>query len=122
MVKRDRGPTNPQVSSLIHQLRIAGSTNDAKIWKAISVKLTKPRRRRPEVNISKLRRYAKEGDVICVAGKILGSGEIDHPITVAAIGFSETAKTKIEAAKGRTLSISQLVEENPKGTGIRIFG
>ena len=121
MVKRNRGPSDPIVASLIHELRIAGNTNDAKIWKAISVKLTKPRRRRSEVNISKLRRYSKVDDVICVAGKILGSGEIDHPITVAAIGFSETAKTKIEAAKGRTLTIRQLVEENPKGTGIRIF-
>lgn len=32
--------------------------------------------------------------------KILGNGEIDRPLTVQAAKFSDTAKEKIEAAKG----------------------
>ena len=37
--------------------------------------------------------------------KILGSGEIDRPLTVKANKFSETAKSKIEAAGGKVEEI-----------------
>lgn len=37
--------------------------------------------------------------------KILGAGEITRPVTVSAHGFSESAKSKIEAAGGKVLEI-----------------
>ena len=40
---------------------------------------------------------------------------------MAAFSFSEGAKSKIEASGGRTMSIRQLMEENPKGKGVRIL-
>ena len=121
-MKRDRGPTNPVVASLIYQLRVTSNKNDAKIWKAVSNKLKKPRRNRPAVNISRLNRYSKADEQILVPGKVLGAGDIDHPITVAALDFSETAKNKIEAAKGKAISINEMMQENPKGNGVRIIG
>jgi large subunit ribosomal protein L18e len=42
-------------------------------------------------------------------------------VTVAAIGFSSRAKEKIEAAGGKALSISDLMDENPKGSKVRIL-
>jgi len=51
----------------------------------------------------------------------LGSGEISGGQTVAAFSFSDVAKTKIESSGGRTLSIRELMEENPKGKGVRIL-
>lgn len=123
MVQKRRGPTNPIVASLIYELRRASKTHEAPIWRAISKKLTKPRRLRSEVNLSKISRCSKESDkAVIIPGKVLGSGEIDRPITVAAISVSEGARLKIEAAKGRVISISELVAENPKGTGVRILG
>ena len=122
MVSRTRGPQNPVVSSLIVELRKASRSNEAPIWRAISNKLKKPRRRRSEVNISKINRYTKDAEFVLVPGKVLGSGEINHAVTVAAISVSETAKSKIEAAKGKIITISDLIKENPKGTGVRILG
>jgi large subunit ribosomal protein L18e len=52
----------------------------------------------------------------------LGAGQVDHPIYVAAFSFSEQAKTKILKAKGKCLSIHQLIAENPNGTNIKIVG
>ncbi len=39
--------------------------------------------------------------------KILGTGELDKPLTVSAHGFSKSAVQKIEAAGGRVVRLSQ---------------
>ncbi|MHA2029386.1 MAG: 50S ribosomal protein L18e [Candidatus Kariarchaeaceae archaeon] len=122
MVKKDRGPTDPNVASLIMELRKASSSNKAPVWRSISKKLQKPRRSRPQVNVSKINRYTENNEFVIVPGKVLGSGELNHSVTVAALSFSEGAKTKILAAEGRILSISELISENPKGSGVRVLG
>jgi len=73
------------------------------------------------VNISKIARYTEKNDTVVVPGKVLAAGELTEPVTVAALGFSSRAKEKIEEAKGRALSIDELVEENPSGSGVRIL-
>jgi large subunit ribosomal protein L18e len=73
------------------------------------------------VNLSHLNRHTTNGETVAVPGKVLGSGEIDHPIKVAAFAFSKRAKSKILDAKGKCLSIQELAEMNPKGTSTRIF-
>jgi large subunit ribosomal protein L18e len=57
-----------------------------------------------------------------VPGKVLGAGIIEHPISVAASAFSEQAQSKILVAKGKCLTIPQLMEKNPKGSGVKIIG
>jgi large subunit ribosomal protein L18e len=52
---------------------------------------------------------------------VLGTGELNKKITVAAYTFSEQAIQKINA-KGKAMSIKELVEKNPKGNKIRIMG
>ncbi|MDH5403648.1 MAG: 50S ribosomal protein L18e [Candidatus Heimdallarchaeota archaeon] len=121
MVNRDKGPTNPLVASLIVELRKASTNNQAAIWRTIFKILQKPRRQRTEVNLSKINRYTKENEQVIVPGKVLGTGELNHSVVVAAIAFSQSAKDKITAANGRAITISNLVEENPKGSGIRII-
>jgi large subunit ribosomal protein L18e len=51
----------------------------------------------------------------------LGSGNIDHAITVASFAVSEQAKAKLEAAQGKYISIPELLEKNPKGTNVKII-
>ncbi len=85
-------------------------------------RLSRSRRRRIAVNVSRLNRYTKEGETAVVPGKVLGAGKIDHPLHVAAFAFSEQARLKILKAKGKCLSILELVERNPKGTNVKIIG
>lgn len=122
MVKKERGPTDPNVASLIVELRKASAKNEAPIWRSISKKLQKPRRSRPQVNVSKLNRFTKNNEFVVIAGKVLGSGELNHSVNVAAVTFSEGARNKILAAEGRVLTISELLNENPKGSGVKIIG
>lgn len=119
---KDVEATNPQLTELIKFLRKKSRENNAKTWNAIAEFLAKPRRRRIAVNISRLNRYTKENDVVVVPGKVLGAGEIDHPIMVAAFSFSKKAREKIESASGKCLAITELVENNPKGSNVKIIG
>ena len=114
--------TNPQLIELIRFLKKHSKENKAEIWGSIAERLTKPRRKRIAVNISRLNRFTQKNDMVVVPGKVLGAGEINHPIIVAAFAFSEKAKEKITKAKGKCLFISELVKKNPKGSNIKIIG
>jgi len=114
--------SNPQLIHLIRFLKKESRENDAKIWRDVAKYLAKPRRKRITVNVSRLNRYTEKKETVVVPGKVLSTGNIDHPITVAAFAFSEKAKEKIKAAKGKPLSLLQLVKKNPKGSNIKIIG
>ena len=53
---------------------------------------------------------------------MLGAGELDHQLTVAALSFSGNAKDKIKAAGGSCLTIKELMDKNPEGQRVRIMG
>ncbi|MHA1615835.1 MAG: 50S ribosomal protein L18e [Candidatus Njordarchaeales archaeon] len=113
--------TNVLLHALIRTLRKVARENNAKIWRAVADILERPRRKRVIVNLSKINRLTKSGEVIIVPGKVLGGGELDHPLKVAALGFSESARKKIINAGGQTLTIEDLIKENPKGSNVRII-
>ncbi len=113
---------NPQLVELIRFLRRKANEVGARIWRDVAERLEKPRSRRAEVNVSRINRYTGPGDVVVVPGKVLGAGSIDHPVCVAAFAFSANARRKIEAAGGECISIRELVERNPRGSGVRIMG
>ena len=115
-------PENPQLLNLIRFLKRAARENDARIWSRVADVLSKSRSRRISVNLSRINRHTKEGRVLAVAGKVLGSGTLHHPVTVAAFEFSAASKEKINKAKGKCLTFSELVKKNPKGSNVRIVG
>lgn len=114
--------TNKMLKKLIADLKRSAYEHKAPIWKDIAKRLEKPIKSRPEVNIKRLAEYSKKNDTVIVPGKVLGNGSLSVPITVAAYSFSESARTKIRRAGGKSISISELVKRNPSGKGIRIIG
>ena len=119
--KMQKRKTNPNLVRLIDDLLNASAENKAKVWKDIAERLAKPLRNYAEVNVGKIDRYVKESEIVIVPGKVLGSGEITKPVTVAAWRFTESARRKIESAGGRALSIWDLIKENPSGKNVRII-
>ncbi len=115
------GPTNFELRRLAHELRKASRAYNAPAWRYVAELLLRPTRRRVEVNLSKINRYAREGEVVVVPGKVLGAGSLEKPVTVAAYAFSAEALRKIRAAGGRALTIKQLLEENKTARGVRIL-
>jgi len=118
---KKKKPDNPQLLELIRFLKKASRENDAKIWKTIADSLSKPRSTRVSVNLSRINRHTEKGEVVVVPGKILGSGNISHPVTVAAFAFSAAAREKIKQAKGKCLTFPELVKKNPRGSNAKIM-
>lgn len=114
--------TNPELVALIQSLRKRSRENQVEIWSYIADRLLSSRRRRIAANVSRLNRYTKEGETVAVPGKVLGAGMVDHPITVAAFAFSDQARSKILVAKGKCLSIDDLMKKNPKGADVKVLG
>ncbi|MEM2989384.1 MAG: 50S ribosomal protein L18e [Candidatus Bathyarchaeia archaeon] len=113
---------SPEIEELVSFLRRKSKENEAPIWGDIAERLSKPRRNIAAVNLSRIGRCSANGETILVPGKILGAGSLDHEVKVAALRFSESARRKIERAGGKCLSIPELVNENPRGSGVKILG
>jgi len=116
------GPTNPETSKLIVELKTLAIQKNIPLWKRIATELESPRRNRRAVNLSRINRYSEENEFIIVPGKVLGSGELDHKITIAAYAFSSSALEKLEISKCKALSIRDILKEDVKGKKIRIMG
>ena len=95
---------------------------DVKLWQRLARELEKPTRKRREVNLSRIQRFAKSGETVLVPGKVLAAGELNKKVTIAAWNFSASAKEKVKAAGGKTLAISELIKSHPKGTNVRLLG
>lgn len=113
------GPTNPIMQKTIAELH---KQKSAKLWKLVARELEKPTRKRREVNLSRIQRFAKANETVLVPGKVLAAGELHKKVNVAAWNFSAGAIAKIKAAGGKTITILELVKTNPKGTGVKLLG
>ncbi len=92
---------------------------ESRFWRAILKEANRPRR---VVNVYKLNRYTKSGEIVFVPGKLLGFGNIDHPVTVSAFAFSKSAYEKVIRAGGNVLSMEDFMKLYPKGRGVKIIG
>lgn len=119
MVKRT-GPTNYQLQELLSQLESKAIENN--LWKRVMKDLKKPSRQRSSINVYKINKFAREGETILVPGKVLSLGDLDKKVDVAAVNFSAEARSKIIAAKGKTFTIKELLQQNPDGKKVRILG
>src|SRR4030042_7147936 len=113
--------TNPNLKVIVASLKEKSYTEDAAIWKDIAKRLERPTRKTAEVNISDINRYTSPDEVIIVPGKVLGNGTLEHKVDVAAMSFSKSAEEKISTAGGECMDILEVIEKNPKGSGIRIM-
>ncbi len=116
------GPTNYQLKVLLEELKKKAIADKAGVWKKIATDLEKPSRQRRVVNLSRVNVNAVEGQILVVPGKLLGDGDLDKKVSVAAFAISQSAKDKVLEAKGEVLSIEELLKKNPKASTLRILG
>jgi large subunit ribosomal protein L18e len=113
---------NPALRGLIEALNTKSIEEDNMFWKSVSLALNRPNRKQFKINLYRLDRSIKPNETVVIPGTVLGGGEIAKPATIAAYKFSAEAKKKIEKAKGRAISIEQLMVLKPDGSGARIIG
>ena len=119
---RGNTKTNPLLQTLIQELKKNANEHDAPIWKDIALRLEKPSRNWPVVNLDKIDKHIKEKETALVPGKVLSSGNLSKKVSIAAWSFSDKSAEKIKKAGGTLLSIDELVRVNPKGKDVRILG
>ncbi len=114
------GSDNIELNRLIKDLKDMSKEEDVDIWRDLAERLESSSRSRAVVNISSLNRNTEDEDFVVVPGKVLGSGRLKHSLKVAAWDFSDSAREKI-GRNGEVLSIRELMDVNPSGSGIRIM-
>ena len=112
--------TNPKLQNLIADLKSVSRDSGANVWQDVADRLEKPRRTHAEVNLGRIERYAQEDETVVVPGKVLGSGVLETNVTVAAVDFSGTARTKIDQT-GEAVTLEQFLEQNPEGSDVRVI-
>ena len=112
------GPTNQELNNLIDELRQLSLSQKVPFWKRIAKDLAKPTRQRRNINLSRINRYTKSNDIVVIPGKVLGTGEPNEKVTVAAWQFSQSAKEKLK----KNITIKELMKKNPKAKKLKIIG
>jgi len=112
------GPTNKSMERLIEEIRKVAAKENSDFWRRIARELERPTRTRRNVNLMRINKNTKEGETIIVPGKVLGTGNLEHNVTIVAYNFSESAINKIKSK----MTIGELLHKNPKGKNVRIIG
>jgi large subunit ribosomal protein L18e len=121
MPERKIKKTNVRLIQLIEDLKRYSKEYEVNVWKEICRRLESPSKNHAQVNLSRINRYTKVNDVIIVPGKVLGAGVLDHPVTVAAVNFTDLAQRKIRATAGAAMTIEEFLETFPKGSNVKII-
>lgn len=112
---------NPELHRVVVELRRAAHAHDAPIWGAVADRLERSRHQVTPLNVGQLDRVAGAEETVIVPGKLLADGPLSKPLTVAALAYSAEARSKVHAAGGTALTISELLKAKPDGAGVRLL-
>ena len=114
--------TNQVVIRVVKDLKKASSKNDAPIWAKLAEYAQKPSIARRDINLYRISQLTKDNDIVIFPGKVLGTGNISHKITLYSFSISNSAATKIIENGGKIISHTELIEKNPTGKGVVFLG
>ena len=72
--------------------------------------------------MKRIGQLTKENDTVVFPGKVLGTGNVPHKITLCSFSISNSAAAKIIENGGKIISYSDLIEQNPTGKGVVLLG
>ena len=114
--------TNQVVIRMAKDLKKASTKNDAPIWAKLAEYALKPSIARRDLNLNRIGQLTKDNDTVVFPGKVLGTGNIPHKITLFSFSISNSAASKIIENGGKLISYSDLIEQNPTGKGVVLLG
>jgi large subunit ribosomal protein L18e len=103
-------------------LKKASIKNDAPIWAKLAEYALKPSIARRDINLNRISQLTKENDTVVFPGKVLGTGNVPHKITLCSFSISNSAADKIIDNGGKLISYSDLIEQHPTGKGVVLLG
>lgn len=114
--------TNQVVIQMAKELEAASKRNKAPIWSKLAEMSLKPTSARRVLNLGQIDKFVKDNDVVVVPGKVLGTGNISHKITLCPFSISTTGAKKITASGGKIVDFAHIIKSNPTGKGVKIVG
>ncbi|MDH5416040.1 MAG: 50S ribosomal protein L18e [Nitrosopumilus sp.] len=114
--------TNQVAIRMAKDLKRASVKNDAPIWAKLAEYALKPSIARRDLNLNKIGQLTKENDTVVFPGKVLGTGNVPHKITLFSFGVSNSAASKIIEKGGKIINYADLIEQNPTGKGVILLG
>ena len=82
---REIKKSNPNLISLIYNLRKQSYEEGVAIWKDVAIKLEKPTRNHAEVSIEHINKHTVDAKTVVIPGKVLSDGKLDHKGTITAL-------------------------------------
>ena len=113
---------NQVVLHMVKDLKQASKKNEAPIWSRLADLALKSSSSKRVVNLTRISKTTKDNDVLFVPGKVLGTGNISHKITLSSFSMSVTAAKKIIQTGGSIITYSDMIKKYPTGKGVIIFG
>ena len=113
---------NNSLQKTIEELKKKSLDEKVNIWKRIASDLERPTRMRRITNLFNIDMHSKDGEIIVVPGKILGTGDLNKKLTIAAYDFSDKAHKKIKKSGSTPMTLEEFMSKNPKGNKARILG
>ena len=107
---------------MVKDLKQASKKNEAPIWSKLADLALKSSSSKRTVNLTRINKITKENDVVFVPGKILGTGNLSHKITLCSFSISTNAANKIIQNGGKIMTYSDMIKKYPTGKGVIIFG
>ena len=112
---------NPELRKLIRRLHRHGRQESVPLWIAAAEHLDGSRHSRRPVNVGHLERIAHPKEILVVPTKLLASGRLRKPLTVAALAYSPGAREKVLAAGGTVLSLEEMLTKHADAKGVRLI-
>ena len=113
---------NQVVIHMAKELKKASKANKAPIWATLAQYALKPSSARRDLNLKRISQLTKDNDIVVFPGKVLGTGNITHKITLFSFSISNSAAEKIIKSGGRILGHQDLIDQNPTGKGVVMLG
>jgi large subunit ribosomal protein L18e len=110
---------NKVLRSAIVLLERKARSGNIGIWREAARYLSSGTVTWPEVNVARLARIG-DASAVFVPGKVLGTGNLEKKLDVGAFSFSASARSKIEGAGGKALTIEDFVKKYPEGSGVAL--
>lgn len=119
--KREVKSKNPYLRLLCQLYKFLARRSESKFNKVISKRLNMSDRNRPPLSLSKLIKNMenKDGKIAVVVGKVTDDKRVYEvpELKVCALGFTETARSRIVKAGGECLTFDSLAMRSPLGKG-----
>ena len=105
--------TNQELFDTIRACRKVANSKGIGAYDKIADELSRSASQRAEVNLDKIEKLAKTGDIVVIPGKVLGTGILSKKVTIVAFSASDSALDKIEKAGASFVKLQEYVNNKP---------